>query len=603
MSKMKILAVAALASTMLTALPLATAEAGGEQFRLYTGERNRDTITGRITDPSGKPLRAMVELWYADISKPIETEERNGDVWEVPKNMQFERTLYHSTFTTPNGWYHVTAPDGKWMIRIHKGPEWSIEEFEIEVNSYADDAGDETTELDGDRRDVVLTHLYDLEERGWYSVDVHSHSNYSDGIQNPYDMYWAWTANGVDAAALTDHNQSVQMEEFNELTDEEFLALGSVEITPDSPMKEDGKGWGHHIAIDIPYGVLPGAKDPDNPVIWRRYVLEDVSDLQAAIDATKAAGGLYHPTHSCWPGDWPNGTMSSWGDVTGLDAVDVFTGWDVGPHLPTVLASKEYGASIFASAQFNMNTVCTQIWFEFLNAGTMMAAVADSDTHDVTGLLSTGVSSPTYWRPIAGNARTYVKSNGLRKNAIKQALEDGRAFVTAGYWGPLLIVEADGQYMPGDIVEVRDSKVDLSIEVLSNRPLMGYDAGVRVIQNGQITQTIPTHDVEGEMTMEGEVEISVAEDGWVVVQAYGDHPSMAMTNAIYFDVAPYGDTWTGEYKIPAEAGAWFNPFAEVDDAGNFVKLNIPEQTVPDMLEVQPPHPIEDVQLGEYVTFR
>lgn len=571
----------------------------GDAFRLYTGERNRETIYGRVTDERGRPVQAMVELWYYDISQPITVEERDGGPRSIPMDEQYQRTLFHTDFTTPNGWYHVTAIEGDWLVRVHKGPEWTIEEFKVTVRSI-----DGTTELDGQRHDVTLNHLYDMNRLGWYSGDVHSHSLFSDGSQNPSDMARAWIANGVDFAALTDHNQNQQGEEFEELTSEEFLAFNSVEVTTASPLAAEGKGFGHHIAFDMPYDSvqqLPGALDPENPVIWNRYIFDDASDLQRAIDQTHALGGLYHPTHSCWSVDWPDGTLSSWAEVKNFDAVDVFTGWDVGPHLPTVLAS-EYGGGIFGTAQFNMNTVCTQIWYEFLNAGNRIAAWANSDTHDVNSLLVNGAGAPVYWRNTAGNARIYVRSGKLRKRPVKEALREGRAFVTSGYWGPLLLVQAEGRNMPGDTVRVRrNGQVRLRIEVLSNRPLEGYDAGVRVIQNGELVEAIPTHTFEGEMTARVGATITAERDGWVVVEAFGKWPSMAMTNAIYLDVAPYGDH-DDEWQVPEDADKWFNPFATVDDSGECT-LNIPDQTVPDMLEPTPPHPLPPVKKCQYRVFR
>lgn len=575
--------------------------APGEPARLYVGERNRETIYGRVTDANGKPVRAMVELWYRDISKPIQVEERDNGPRSVPIAEQYQRTLFHSTFTTDQGWYHVRAVEGEWLVRVHRGPEWTIEEFPVTVRNIAG-----TTELDGNRRDVKLTRLYDLDKEGWFNGDVHSHSIFSDGTQSPSEMARAFRANDVDFAALTDHNQNQHIEEFEEQTSHDFLAIGSVEVTTSTPLIAQGKGFGHHIALDVPgnfVAQLPGATDPENPVLWSRYIYNGPQDLQNAIDQTHRAGGLFHPTHSCWSNDWPAGTFSSWGEVKGFDSIDVFTGWDVGPHLPTVLAS-EYGDGITGTAQFNMNTVCTQIWFEFLNAGNKIAAWANSDSHDATGLLTSGVGAPVYWRNTVGNARVYVHAAALKKAPIKRALREGRAFVTSGYWGPLLLVKANRTNEPGDTVRIlpgrQDEGVELDIRVLSNRKLKGFDAGIRIIQDGKVVKTLPTHEFEGELTATGKVRVPVEKDGWLVVQAYGDWPSMAMTNAIYVDVFPY-QHGEREWVAPSDAKRWFNPFATVD--GDKCTFNVPEQTVPDMLEPQPPNPIAPVKRCQYRVFR
>ena len=138
---------------MLTASAAAILPGSGEARDRWIGERNRETIYGRITDKHGRPLRARVELWYGDISKPIAQELGEN----VPKDEQFQRTLFHSDFSNDKGWYNVDAIDGEWLVRVHKGPEWEIEEFKVKV---------EGGELDGQRHDVVLERLLGSQQGG-----------------------------------------------------------------------------------------------------------------------------------------------------------------------------------------------------------------------------------------------------------------------------------------------------------------------------------------------------------------------------------------------------------------------------------------------------
>jgi hypothetical protein len=132
--------------------------------------------------------------------------------------------------------------------------------------------------------------------------------------------------------------------------------------------------------------------------------------------------------------------------------------------------------------------------------------------------------------------------------------------------------------------------VTLHYRLLSNRPLKGYQDGIRVIKNGKIDSTLPTKD--GVLEMEGSVKVKVdaSKDSWIVVEAFGDWPSMAMTNAFYVDPPPYGTWEKTEWIFPKGARTWNNPFDPVK--------NVPAVTVPDGPEV-PAIPLAKVKLGEY----
>ena len=541
---------------------------------LWIGERNHETVSGKVTDQFGEPMQARVELWYADIGL---IEEELGEA--LPMSEQYQRNLFHAGYANEEGWFHVTAVAGSWLLRVSKGPEYEIFEMPIEISDG---------ELDGQRINVVLEQLYDLESMGWYSGDLHHHSVHSDGRQSPDQIYDAMVGNDIDFAALTDHNQLRGNDVWVDYNESEFLAIPGLEVTTSAEpeVASSGKGWGHMNAIGV--SRLVGATDPSNPVIGHRYLFHGVEDQQRAINETHVDGGIYQLSHSCWSMDWPDGTISTWGSLKDYDAISVFVGWDVGPHMPTVLAS-EYGPSIFGTAQWNMNTMATQVWFEMLNAGNRVAGWASSDSHDVTSLQHTGAGAPVYWRNTSGNARTYVHSRKLEWNAVRKALKDGRAFVTAGFWGPLLLVNSRNAE-PGDEVRIGPRGwVPLHIQVLSNRPLAGYAEGIRIIVGGEVVKTLPT--VDGQMTVDVDTRIRVnpRKDTWVVVQVFGDWPSMAMTNPIYLK-SPYTGwkAWgSTEWRFPEGAAEWFNPFP-----------NHPEVTIPDGPSL-PPVPIAEVVEGEY----
>ena len=52
----------------------------------------------------------------------------------------------------------------------------------------------------------------------------------------------------------------------------------------------------------------------------------------------------------------------------------------------------------------------------------------------------------------------------------------------------------------------KDSVVPLELKVLSNRPIKGLDDGIRIIVNGKLVKTLPTHEWEGERVIRSETD-------------------------------------------------------------------------------------------------
>jgi hypothetical protein len=557
----------AVASLLLFAIALmGTSTATARSPYLYIGEVKGVHIYGKVTDQNGKPLQARIETWYPKIG--YVTEERGKP---VPRKEQSIRQLFHADYSNEKGWYMVSTFPGDWLVRVTAGPEYTTKEFIVNTTK------DQTS---GQCHDISLTRLYDLRARGWYSIDVHHHSFYSHGIQRPRQVYEAAKSLGLDALILTDHNAVSQCPEWFEYGDDRFLALCGVEIST-KPAKTLGphKGNGHNNAIGVTK--LPGAKDPGNPNWSKRYIFDSCQDNQRAIDETHAMGGLYAINHPMQARHRPDGTFSCWGEVRNFDAIEIHNGgYGAGPFTTYLL-----GTNPARSDYWNVDTLSAQAWFEFLNAGNKIAAWGSSDSHDHLELREPGTQTLDRWNKITGNGRTYVHARDLSWSAMKDALKRGNAFVSNGAYGLLLFVDSKGKE-PGDEVRVgEDGIVPLTIEILSNRPLEGYKDGIRIIQAGKIIKTIPTEAGAWTMKIKTEVKIDTQKDTWLVVQAFGQWPSMAITNAIYLDVVPHGKWGAAEWTFPKGAATWNNPWPVV-----------PEITVPDGPS-RPPYPQPEPAIG------
>jgi hypothetical protein len=531
---------------------------------LYGGEVNRETIHGKITDQDGQPLPARVELWYPE---PGYITEEGGK--PVPRREQTARQLFHADFANAKGWYAVTAFPGTWLVRVTAGPEYSTREFIVQVAER---------ENDGQRHDIALTRLYNLRARGWYAIDVHHHSLHSDGMDTVEQIHAAARSVGLDAVALTDHNTVAHCAEWAEYSSADFLAVCGVEVSTSQPEAlKPHQGHGHQNAIGVT--ALPGATDPDNPNWSGRYMYSSCADVQRAIDETHAMGGLYMINHAMQGRHRPTGSFMCWAGVQGFDAIEIHNGgYGAGPFTPFIL-----GLNPGRIDYWNVDTFNTQVWFEFLNAGNKVAGWASSDSHDTLALSSTrGLHR---WNNFTGNGRTYVRAAELSWPALREGLRRGHCFINNGVDGLLLFVDSNGQE-PGDTVQVgADGMVPLTIEVLANRPLQAFADGIRIIQGGRVVQTIATEAGALTMRVQTEIQIAPGADTWLVVQAFGQWPSMALTNALYLDLAPHGAWGAAQWTPPPGAVTWNNPWPLV-----------PEITVPDG-PAQPPHPHPEAAIG------
>lgn len=529
---------------------------------LYIGERNHETVYGKIVNEKGDPIVARVELWYADIDLEGISEEYGI---EIPESSRYLRQLFHQDVSDEKGWYYVTGVPGEYILRITRGPEWEIVEIPITIREMTRANGSTYRELDGQRHDITLSRLYNLEKYGWFAGDTHHHTFLSDGRDSPRKVKMSAVASGLSWGTLMDHNTLAGNEPFMDHAGEDFLAIPGVEITTANTPEAAAihKGWGHQNALGVEW--LPGAKDPENPILWDRYIYETWEDVQQGIEDTHAQGGLFMLNHVMSADNWYGGSTSTWGQIRDYDAIEVWNAY----HGNTPF-SPWTGRFTDDNQVWNEHTVSMQVWFEFLNAGNKIAGWASSDSHDTTGL-NQGGAAPIDHRGITGFASTYVKVDELNWTNVRDGLKEGNVFMTAGSFGPLLFVRCEGK-MPGEEIYMprRKNRVNCAITVLSNRPLVDYPNGIRVIMNGQVVKELPTKGGRMHMTQFVSIPTWGFKDSWLIVDAFGEWPSYAVTNPIYINLD--GDDHWGaeEWTYPEGAEEWMNPWPIA-----------PEITVPD----------------------
>ena len=238
---------------------------------------------------------------------------------------------------------------------------------------------------------------YLLPETGtFYKVNMHSHSNLSDGRQSPEELKEIYKAMGYSAIAYTEHGR---LHNLSHLTDDEFVAIVSCEI--DMSRKDS-----------VPFGYYEGepctryhmeqihmnlySKDPSKTERMSLADLRDkfcVENINEAIRRAKEEGFLVVYNHPHW--SLNNYTLYS--ALRGVDGIEMVNGasqrssdMDYAPHVYDEMARERVR---------------------------MPMCVAGDDNHD---------------KQHFGLAYTMVKAESLTYENLLGALERGDCYASEG---------------------------------------------------------------------------------------------------------------------------------------------------------------------------
>ncbi|MDP4172929.1 MAG: CehA/McbA family metallohydrolase [Bacteroidota bacterium] len=487
---------------------------------VFIPNNSRQVIHGTVKDENGNPLLAQVQLWYYPL-KPIKFSTKNDERKD---------NLISMTYTTDKGFYNVRVPSDTVVLIISKGPEWSIIKKKFIINKR---------EFNGIEFNATLNHIYDLSSIGLYAGDPHHHSIFSDAYETPTEIARAMRSVGLSWGILSDHNSDEGISEWLSCKSPDFIPIHGCEITTEPTEISKENGYGHLNESFIKR--INGTKVND-PNIWARARFsshQDVQDMINMVHAQKGFIALNHPFQS-W--DW-SGRFKSWGKVKDFDAIEVWNGEP--PHGITM--------NDWDTNHININTWGVHSWFEYLNAGNKLSAIAGSDCHDIYGV-NAYPKCDAYWTTTTGNPRTYVYASELSEENIQKAMKGGKAFLTSNF-GPLLLIDVEGK-IPGEVVKVKeDGKINIKLKVMANQPLLKTNSGLRIIFNGKIISEIETDTV---YTISKDISLSPGKDGWIVVEAFGQWPMYSITNPIYIDYPPYGDNIKSSWTDPKGVESWNN---------------------------------------------
>lgn len=130
-------------------------------------------------------------------------------------------------------------------------------------------------------------------EGKFYKANLHCHSTFSDGRFTVEQLKEGYKAHGYSAVAFSDHNT---LTPHNELSDDEFIAINSIEIDFNQPSEMSIRGWG---GVSV-YHLNFFAKDKDRTEFIPFERVYGVKEVQKTIDDAVADGFLVSYNHPRW---------------------------------------------------------------------------------------------------------------------------------------------------------------------------------------------------------------------------------------------------------------------------------------------------------------
>ena len=483
---------------------------GGKPAECTLVDPQQGSVRVAVKDRSGAPLPGKVTfIGVGDTPSPYFTPHdpvESGRSWEEVKNS------VHPAFSEQV----VNLPVGDYLVSASRGPEYSVQQVEIQVAS-------------GGRQELDFGLERVVETRGLVAVDVHMHTLRSDGTVNERERVLSLVGEGVEVAVASDHFYR------NDYTSQ-IWAVGLEDYLKVIPGSEISIRNSRDYEYTLDFNLYPLGPEESG---WE--AVETLSEEVAPIfEATRrryphALIQVNHPRNSSWdyfvsyqldPESAATARANFW---TGFDVLEILNG---------------------PSPAFNNNAQTIKDWMNLLSRGFFYPAVGSSDTHQID------TEEPGY-------SRTYIYVGeddiaDLATETVVDALKAGRSFVTNG---PIVEVSVDGRYRPGDSFSAPTGEVEVEIDVRAAPWIIVEEA--RVLVNGSVERFLGLVG-EGRAgdSLRRKVKLKLERDAFIVVEVLGQTSLYPVVQATTLGL----DRESRE----AEPYALTNPvFVDVDGNGQF----------------------------------
>ena len=364
----------------------------------------------------------------------------------------------------------ILAP-GDYKLTLSQGGGFTAKDKVVEVTVQP-----ETTH----KLSEVIERLVDLPLAGWYSADLHHHSDILDGVTPPEYLVRSQLASGLDIIFVSDHDSIANNKKIGELAGSRDVPyISSIEVSPN---------WGH-------INVMPIALDGTDVYINPRGT---VSEIFAKARELGALIMINHP-------------YITYGYFHSNDLGMVPGGWDADFDV----------IEINAAIRARDNHKALQTTWDFWNKGDAYYLVGASDVHDV-------------WLHRSGNARTIAHVDGdFTLEKYYAALKQGNSYAT---YGPLVYPEKSF----GSSVSVdKGESFDFAFKAVSVNGLKKVTVvteGSKIDRDGKIEGFAVQKEFTGNMEENITVSLSPEKNTWYALVIEDEKGKLAMTNPVWVNV-------------------------------------------------------------------
>lgn len=322
----------------------------------------------------------------------------------------------------------------------------------------------------------------------WLKGDFHAHSTLSDGVLTPRRFIEEAERERLDFFAITDHNTWA----YPHFADSENVTvIPGVEVT---------MPYGHFnvFSTDADEPTWMGELPDPGPVEHDESQRGRASSLVSAVAAQGLRASINHPL--LFPWEWTDTDAP----LAGFRYLEV---WNDPTWPENRLA----------------NPAALEMWTRWLNAGLRITALGGSDFHDPEKMLrGDGVTVDGHR---IGIPRSYVDAAARTPDAILDAVDRGRVYVTMGPTLEFLVETAHGTAALGDHLGPVEGPLWISA-----RAWGPGDLEIHVIAHGESVASSAGHDPG----VEHRLDPDPSTPGWVRIDVHGTEGVEAFTNPVYF---------------------------------------------------------------------
>jgi hypothetical protein len=357
---------------------------------------------------------------------------------------------------------------------------------------------------------------------GWYAGDPHTHTIWSDGNLNVYDLGNNAVCQDLDWVVITDHSHMVGFSGWTGLHKDNIydyvmnielisnaienlsliggIELGSCNITP---------SWskGHYLVYPDDILAYWNCTIPSDSTGWPRYI----EDIMLEAEKIGAFGYIAHPNASPLFG-W-TGNFSGYNTLSGIEIIN-------------------------GGSYYNYDSVAWAYvtWWDELKKGNRIFGHAATDIHYKSG---------EHVKEI-GELVTYVKTPPLNNSSILDAYKKGQSSFGLGAWLDIQVSFGDAKREMGEILYLPASgtpQVDILTSGKNYNPVASQYGELTEIRFQEITDTdiwrFGTYNTSG-MSEWNNVQYSNREVksstlAYLIIGADANNKRIAFTNPVFIE--------------------------------------------------------------------